>query len=108
MKRFDKFEKLVNVVIDSNSISRKAIIRASSEAFIKFIGDIALNILNEVIHLSVHFLNKLDEHFSAIRKIGAQRVKARTRRKLCVKNYNAVALLLKASYNYLFTGVKKV
>ena len=52
MKNFDKLEGVVNIIVDSNSPTRKAIIRTASEEFIKFIGDIALNILKEVIDLS--------------------------------------------------------
>lgn len=102
MKKLDKFRGVVNIILDSNIQIRRANVRAASEEFIKFIGDVALNVLKEVIQLSGYYLNKLDEHFEVIRKIGSKKVKSKARKRLCIKHTNVVFLLLKAVYIQLF------
>jgi len=108
MKKLDKFRGAVNIILDSNTHTRKDIIRAASEDFIKFIGDISLNVLKEVIQPSGHYLNKLDVHFEVIRKIGSKRVKSKARKRLCVKHSDVVFLLLKSVYKILFKSKNQI
>ena len=102
MKDFDKFFDLVKVITTSDDKAVKAIIKTSPEQFIKFIGDISINILYEIIPLTVYYLDKLDKHSNIVRKIGSRRLRSRKIRILCTKYSQIVTVLLKASYDYLY------
>lgn len=71
-----------------------SVLKSANDEFIQFIGETALNILEEVIPLSKHFKSKLQPHAEVIRSLG-------TRRRLCVKQSELVALMLRAAHSEL-------
>ena len=89
----------LNFFIQANSSVQKSILRAADDSFIQFLGEIALNILEETIELSKYFKTKLRDDAWFIRKLGSAKVKASARRKLCLKHLNLLLVMINAIKN---------
>lgn len=93
--------QFIELVLHAEKDVQKSILRAADADFIQFLGEIALNMLDEVIPLSPYFRRKLKQQASIIRSLGSRRVKQNTRRRLCVKHSDLIATMLKAAMPYL-------
>jgi hypothetical protein len=99
MKEAERILCLINIILESPDSFKKAIFKFCEKELIKFIGQVALNLLKENIVLSDYYKSRLAANSGIIRSIGSRRVKERFRRKLCVQNHDVVTLLLKACYD---------
>ena len=88
--------RLIEFLITADSSMQSSILKTVSEEFIQFIGETALNILEEVLPLSKHFKNKLLPHAEFIRSLGSKKIKAENRRRLCIRDSEVVVLIFKA------------
>lgn len=88
---------IVQLLVSGDEKLSKTLLKGCSDDVITFIGETALNLLNQVIPLSTHFKSKLQDHAWFIRSIGSKRVKVNARRKLCVKHSEIVGLLMRAT-----------
>jgi hypothetical protein len=92
---------LVDVVIHSSSRQRIGLLKSCDKEFIQFIGQVALNILEQVVPLSSHYKAKLRRHADVIRAIGSARITHTRRQKLCASNDKLVVDILKSGYEYI-------
>jgi len=101
MKGKDILRKVEFLIGAENEVQR-IILKTAGDEFIIFLGEIALNILEEVIPLSKYFKKKLRSHAQFIRDLGAKKkVKIEHRRRLCVRNSSTIVLMLKAAHSEL-------
>jgi hypothetical protein len=106
MKEAERILCLVNIVLDSSDNFKKGIFKYCENEFIKFIGEVAINLLKENITVSEYYKFRLASDSSVIRSLGSRKVKQKYRRKLCIRNYNIVSRLLKACYDDIIAQLK--
>ena len=88
---------LIKVLVESDDvILNKAILKSVHDNFIELLGDIALNILEEVIELSPYYLGRLRPHEDTLSLLSSSRVKGRRRRMICYKECDVITLMLRA------------
>lgn len=92
-----ELHRTVQLLSTADKKLQQAILKAGHDDLIKFIGEIALNLLQEVIPLTPYFKSKLTDYAWFIRLLGSKRIKARKRRQLCVRHSHLVGLLLRAT-----------
>lgn len=96
-----KHLQYINLFLLANTGVKKGLLQSVHDNFIHFLGEIALNILSETISLSQYYKKKLQSSAMFIRAIASKKVKAKARRKLCIKNIAALSLMLKAVHSQL-------
>lgn len=101
MTRSKKNIDLAEFLIEADPEVCKSVLKTANSNFIKFVGEVAVNILLENIKVTDHFLNKLRHYSKVIRDLGSKRIKHKRRQKLCVENHRVVQLMLKASISHL-------
>lgn len=93
--------QVVEFLLSADSTLQKSLLKAVHDDFITFLGEMALNILEGVIPLSKHFKRKLQPHAAFIRNLGSKRLKATSRRRLCVTKSELIVSILKAVHSDL-------
>ncbi|NJL55649.1 hypothetical protein HC928_10945 [bacterium] len=78
----------------------------ASKEIIKFIGEVALNILEGHLPLSRHYKKTLSKHADVIRSVASVSIKPHQRKKLCVTSPDIIGLMLKAVYRHLIPVIK--
>ena len=101
MTHSKKNTNLAEFLIEAEPNVCKSVLKAATSNFIKFVGEVAINILLENIKVTDHFLNKLRPHSKVIRDLGSKRIGQKRRQKLCVENPRVVQLMLKAAISHL-------
>ena len=79
----------------------KNIIKSADKSFIKFVGELALNLLQGNIDYQKKYLESLSKRKSIIRQLASKRSSSKIRRSICVKYPSVILMLLRATKNYL-------
>lgn len=101
--------KTLNILRNPSSSSldtRRAILSGCSNDIIKFIGEVALNILEGHLPISRHYKKKLSTHADVIRSVGSRGVKPFQRKKFCISNPDVITYMLKATWKHLYPLIK--
>jgi hypothetical protein len=79
----------------------RAILKECDDSFIQFIGEVALNVLYANVSISNHYKRKLKDSAGFIRSLASKSVKSDTRRRLILKQWKTVVILVKAIKKHL-------
>ena len=102
MNRFRQHKVFIEALIEADQALFKAMIKASTDERIDFIGKICKNVLAGIIKLKPVNKTDLSTHAHVIRSLASRKFKTRTRRQLIIKYSPVIATLLKDTFKKIF------
>lgn len=105
MKKVKRVLAILSLLGDGSKSSqetRKALIVSEGTWLVKFLSEIAMNILSGSVTLSKHYKKLLSHHAAVIRGLGKRGGQAITeRRHLCIANIDVVSLMITAAQEHI-------
>lgn len=110
MKKGERHVAILSLLGENSKSSketRKAIILAEGDWLIKFLSEVAMNILSGSLTVSKHYKKLLSHHAALIRKLGRQSGPSSVeRRQMCASNADVISLMITATQQHIIPLIK--